>query len=1314
MNGVKKAQMNGCPLQVPIYDIAYEATENRLFALGFGGMVYQIDADTMIVTNSTNVDTSGDYYAREGLSIFINDTVNRFYVIYAADYYIGNQYAQSISYMGDTNNLTQYAIYIGQASLQSPIYTRVVYDLFGARLFYIYSDPANTYTQIDEVALNLNSFSYTKYVYIDSHNINVDDGIFISDSLLIWGWTHSGNSFTNHIYEFIPYSSYSNTNPIDPAGVTVVLNGGQYYNPSTTTPPFGNLFGSGNLGFQPLGIWESSTSVYTIYQSTALSGSAFNQIPFPINNASHTVPRSLILFPIQQYLTLSIVDETKQVAFIATGQGQVQKYSYSNINYMILNSTYNFDNNLIDEIAPNLDSQISNLINSRIFYASSDDNGGIWMMPLSACEYQTSCADCISLGDPYCGWCPLSNSCTTQSTCATHALTNGWSQSSCPSIQQVSSPPVPIQTQIPVSISTSLIPNPGGSVSNWMCIFTRSNSQNYTTTVTADDLVAQTFNCTTPAFNPPLSNNFNESVTVTLSYQGAPVVSLANAITIYDCAVFDTCNTCQQTPSLYNCGWCVLENTCTTQSLCPFNTTSSWLNSGSCPIITTQITPIQIPVQSTNLINITISPAPVTTYQCIVDSPPANVSSANVISDGSLGVIITCVLPAFLETQIIQLSIAYNNTVITTSNSFSNISVYDCALDPSTCESCVSQTFPQSPACAWDSSTNTCNVYNPAFTGPPTSNCPRITSLSNNLFGSYPASNITVSGTNISAPFGDISIACTFQLGAILQTTSATYLSGTAIQCATPTCFSNPTTGFTSNVALTVTRGDQVLTHNFSAGGNNITFVTCVVFSGSCQTCLEQAPLCGWCSNTSSCMSSSGSDCPTGDFNTTNCPSAPPPPPPIITSFFPTSGPVAGGTVVEIRGFYLGNSASDIVSITFPDGNFCQVIGWINSTTLLCTTIPWSPPSTFNITVNIANQTTTSTQTFTYTDDPEITGFEPMESLVIGGSLITVNVSQQFSSAIVLIGTSPCVIQTYGVKSLTCITSEAPSNEDAFYNMTLIIGNSQSTLTNTPFHYQALPSVIQLSPPTSAYSSGDVLQLIGSNLLANLTGEPITIYIAGQFVNPIDALNNTIRFVVPTFPPTRKRVPIILQETIIVIYGTAYNYTVPFFFTIYPDPQITNVTAPIIQTTQQVSAGATLFIVGTDLNSGLSPEVFILIPPSSGAVCGITALANNLIVCTIDPNSGYVAHTGDLLVLDLGGNATAQFAMPLYGSSGNGTTPTTPPPTESPAASQNPAGWLLPLLAIVTFCAFALLGSVVLCMRNSNGNGYINISKNIQ
>lgn len=176
MNGVKKAQMNGCPLQVPIYDIAYEATENRLFAIGFGGMIYQIDADTLTVINSTNVDAY-PFNAREGLFIYVNDTINRLYAIFTVVLPETNPpvFANSLSYMIDTHNLTIYSSYTGNTAITPSIYTKTIYDSIGNRIFYIYLSASSYSPRIDEVQLE-DSFIYIKYLVIDEAAIYVGGG----------------------------------------------------------------------------------------------------------------------------------------------------------------------------------------------------------------------------------------------------------------------------------------------------------------------------------------------------------------------------------------------------------------------------------------------------------------------------------------------------------------------------------------------------------------------------------------------------------------------------------------------------------------------------------------------------------------------------------------------------------------------------------------------------------------------------------------------------------------------------------------------------------------------------------------------------------------------------------------------------------------------------------------------------------------------------------------------------------------------------------------------------------------------------------
>jgi len=1294
MNGVKKVQMNGCPLQVPIYDIAYEATENRLFAIGFGGLVYQIDADTMNVTNSAVINAV-PYYAQAGISIFVSDSLNQVYV--TCEYAIPrNLYA--IAFMINSNNLTLISTYTPSSFTENPsTQTVVVYDPNGTRMFFCYLEPTGNYIRIDEVQLSGNTFTFVKYVYINSNIVDIPFGYYSSGNLNYWAYESDTFVWSNIIYAFKNYSSYVNTEEILSNGIIAVYNG-QPYSTGPVSPPFKGVISGpgGNSKYIPQKTFYLSVNyTYVIYLSSIDGTSAIVQFTPPIQT-DFVIPRTLLQFPNDSDFSAVFVDELMQVLFIGTGKGQVKKYAYTDSGYIVLNSTYNANNNLIDEAAPNLDSQVVDLTKNHIFYASSDDNGGVWMMPLSACEYQTSCNDCISLGDPYCGWCSLSDSCTIQSTCATHSLTNGWSQSTCPSIINFSNTTFPASVSSSIVISTSLIPNPGGSASNWTCTFTRQSGVNSTTTVASDNLVAQTFDCTIPAFLPPLSNGFNETLAVSLSYLNNTVVSRPNALTLYDCNNFKTCSSCQQAFNAYQCGWCILEGQCTLESLCD-NSNSSWLID-ECPTINS-VFPSVYPVGIPNNVTINLAPAPLAdSYICIFDTGQ-NATSLVVFPDDD-GVIIECTMPALdvgvSVYQYVDVSIAYNGLLIASGNNQSNFTIYDCSFQ-TTCETCVVQAFNGSfavPPCGWNSTTNKCEIFSLGDVTPPASNCPQITGLTPSLIVSSPSSTLTVTSANLTAPTLNMPLVCSFTLGDVIQTTNATFISSTSLQCPTPVYFSNPTSGYTSGVSVSVTRGNQLVTPNFSASGNNLTFLTCLFFSGSCQTCLEQAPLCGWCANTSSCMSSSSNNCPAGDFNTTNCPSAPPPPPPIITTLSPTTGPEAGGTILRIQGFYLGNSASDVQSITYLGDNLCLTIGWINSSTILCTTV-FHAPDTANVTIQVNNQTATSSILFTYIFNPSITSFSPITSLVTGGTVVTVN-GTGFASGTSLglnIGPAPCTIQTYTDTTLTCITTPYGDTDEVF-QLTVIVDSAEITFETENFTYQALPYVSAVTPISGSFSSESRVTILGENLIANISGDPLVIIVQNQTVDPIGVHHDQIFFDMPNIhSSSRKRsIQVPFNAVITIVYGNGFNFTVPFIFTVYPNPEIINVTAPTTLTTQQVGAGTSLFIVGGDLNSGLGPNVLVERGLIITTTCIITAYANNLVVCVIDPNSTYVAQTGDQVILSLGGNSTTSFDVPLFGTlNGNGTTPTSAIVSES----NNPAPWLLPIMVIATGALIMVIGGFI-------------------
>src|SRR6185312_957396 len=258
----------------------------------------------------------------EGISIYLNDTANRVYTIFACAILGSPQLnPQSTTYLLDTNNLTVYASYTGGISTYPSSYTKTIYDSIGSRIFYVYPNLNVGYMSVDEVFVTSTTFTYIKYVFINDGGLYVTGGIFNSGNLYIWGYTSVSVTFSSNIYTFEPYSSYQNTDVIDPGGKIPVCNG-YPYNTSTpeNTPPFQGNLAQGNLAYIPFGIYYSSASLaYTIYESRLGNGSALIQLPLPIPGIP-IVPRTLILFD-QQFLIGIATDELKGIAFISTEHG---------------------------------------------------------------------------------------------------------------------------------------------------------------------------------------------------------------------------------------------------------------------------------------------------------------------------------------------------------------------------------------------------------------------------------------------------------------------------------------------------------------------------------------------------------------------------------------------------------------------------------------------------------------------------------------------------------------------------------------------------------------------------------------------------------------------------------------------------------------------------------------------------------------------------------------------------------------------------------------------------------------------------------
>jgi hypothetical protein len=187
-------------------------------------------------------------------------------------------------------------------------------------------------------------------------------------------------------------------------------------------------FISGPMTFTP-------SYLYAVFSSTATpsQGSYLLQFtnPLVLSGSSYT-PKSAVAFPSQLGMLAVALDETATsatsgVLFISTSNGQLLKYRYTDPGtgtITVATPNYNSDTQ-VSSANPSLNYQTYSKTTQAIYLSSSSPTGGIWRVPFYDCAIAASCASCAALDDPYCGWCPLSGACTTNTSCSTgKMLTN--------------------------------------------------------------------------------------------------------------------------------------------------------------------------------------------------------------------------------------------------------------------------------------------------------------------------------------------------------------------------------------------------------------------------------------------------------------------------------------------------------------------------------------------------------------------------------------------------------------------------------------------------------------------------------------------------------------------------------------------------------------------------------------------------------------------------------------------------------------------------------------------------------------------------
>jgi large repetitive protein len=194
---------------------------------------------------------------------------------------------------------------------------------------------------------------------------------------------------------------------------------------------------------------------------------------------------------------------------------------------------------------------------------------------------------------------------------------------------------------------------------------------------------------------------------------------------------------------------------------------------------------------------------------------------------------------------------------------------------------------------------------------------------------------------------------------------------------------------------------------------------------------------------------------------------------PTVTSISPTSGPLAGGTLVTITGTgFTGASAVDFG--TTPATTF--TVGSATTITAL------SPAGTGSVGVTVmtpsgTSATSTASQ-FTYEAAPTVAGISPIAGPLGGGTPVTIIGTGFTGATVVDFGTSPAT--NLDVVNDTTITANSPAGTGTVGVTVTTPGGTSATSPADQFTYQAAPSVTGIGPTFGPAGGGTLVTITGT------------------------------------------------------------------------------------------------------------------------------------------------------------------------------------------------------------------------------------------
>ncbi|KAL4225917.1 hypothetical protein ACF0H5_013905 [Mactra antiquata] len=751
-----------------------------------------------------------------------------------------------------------------------------------------------------------------------------------------------------------------------------------------------------------------------------------------------------------------------------------------------------------------------------------------------------------------------------------------------------------------------------------------------------------------------LGSPINPDIVIYENYVYAMSKQKIAKMMLSSCESHFTCSSCLADGDPF-CGWCVLDNRCTQQDNCPVSSSDRWLYGppGQTCVAITDVSPRTVSVSDSAVLYLTIyqlpngsnytcvfpelnktSPASVWAYGVFCEAP--DVRGTGVTVSGSLNMTV-----ALNSSETGKLFLAQNFTYFNCS-SFTSCS--QCTNNSWSCDWCIYDN-----RCVYDSQ-NYCQpeiVYSKSYSGLVRNtqagssrtgtkgplHCPRIDSERTGTIyvPQGVEKDVIIRGINFPQP-GNFKYTCHVRVGGVEYKSNGSLGSDGSLVCELQVMMvpSSYTSGM-YNAPIHVYWGGSYIIED--AVGTNVTIYRCEVLAkGECGLCHNYDHTmpqlrCNWCDQNckyqSHCKSLAPEPCPK----------------PQIQIVYPLSGPIGGGTHVNISGKDLGSKFEEVQNAVSIAGIRCAPLRdkYQPSQWIICKLGPIPTPKSGVVTVALPNRpAVTFHEKFTY-KDPSITNIKPAIGPVSGGSIITIYGDNLDTGLKITasIGRQECSILRSMVTNniAVCETNGVDTPYETSQLFRMFFDGYEEKNMDVMFQYLPDPTIESIKPLRSFLSGGRNINVTGTNLH--------TVQQPKLFATYIDANGDT--------RSTEKEVCHLVSQTEMIcpspqitklnVDGTGYrtkrsdhieaelgfkmdnvakvrNLThLSATMTYYPDPIVHNFTE---QNSIKKFKGEVLIFEGKGLTLAANKEdveVFI-----GDKICNVTNLSDSQIFCTPPTN----------------------------------------------------------------------------------------------